>query len=473
MKQPNFDADDFAPAPSSGSSEVISRPSLSYWQDAWRRLKKNKRAMLSAFFIAFMGLFCFLGPLVWTVRHDDVFTFEQRLPPSWSFRSAQWLVVGDSPAAPSVHAALPGTFDAACSPGGLRFESTPTTLACRIVWEPVPGAIAYRVYRNEIEPRRQPGLPMGKVEGCFFEDSLRLLPIDYHYSVIPVGPGDVEGKVAVIKSRPIPAVSYADAVAAITTLNRQRDEPLPAPEIGKNIELQAHPLGTDGLGRDMLARIMSGGRISLFIGLLAPLVYIFVGVLYGAFAGYVGGWLDNLMMRGAEFVVALPFLLFMILLKVIIGDRMNSLFGSSASLMVIFIALVLLAWPSSARLVRGQVLQIRNEAYVQASMMLGAPRLYLILRHMIPNTMGVILVSLSFAIPGAIFAEAFLSFIGLGVQAPQTSWGALCQEGLRNMNSSPHELILPALCISLTVLAFNTLGDGLRDALDAKMRSKE
>ena len=137
------------------------------------------------------------------------------------------------------------------------------------------------------------------------------------------------------------------------------------------------------------------------------------------------------------------------------------------------LALVLLSWPATARLVRGQILQIREEGYISASRLLGAGAPYLVLRHMIPNTLGVILVTLTFAVPTAIFTEAFLSFIGMGVAPPTPSWGSMCNEGIKTMLTHPHELIFPALFISITVLAFNLLGDGLRDALDARMRSQE
>jgi ABC-type dipeptide/oligopeptide/nickel transport systems, permease components len=184
--------------------------------------------------------------------------------------------------------------------------------------------------------------------------------------------------------------------------------------------------------------------------------------------GFFGGRTDALLMRLADFVVALPFLLFMILFRVASGVE-----AGESGITAILVAMVLLLWPATARLVRGQILQIREEGYVQAARLLGAPQRYLIFRHMIPNTLGVILVTLTFAIPTAIFTEAFLSFIGMGVAPPTPSWGSMCFEGLKSMLNSPHELFFPALMISLTVLAFNLLGDGLRDALDARMRARE
>jgi len=218
----------------------------------------------------------------------------------------------------------------------------------------------------------------------------------------------------------------------------------------------------------MLARLMHGARVSLFIGIFAPLLYVLVGVIYGSAAGFVGGQTDQAMMRFADFVVALPFLLFMILFKIAFGIG-----PGESGVMPMLVAMVVLLWPSTSRLVRGQILQIREEGYISASRLLGARAGYLILRHMIPNTMGVILVTVTFAIPSAIFTEAFLSFIGMGVAPPTPSWGSMCNDGIKTMLTTPHELIFPALLISITVLAFNLLGDGMRDALDARMRSTE
>ena len=167
-------------------------------------------------------------------------------------------------------------------------------------------------------------------------------------------------------------------------------------------------------------------------------------------------------------LLALPFLLFMILFKIAVGIG-----PGESGILPMVVALVLLSWPATARLVRGQILQVREEGYVSAARLLGARTGYLVLRHMVPNTMGVILVTLTFAVPSAIFTEAFLSFIGMGVAPPIPSWGSMCNEGIKTMLTYPHELIFPAALISITVLAFNLLGDGLRDALDAKMRSRE
>jgi oligopeptide transport system permease protein len=213
---------------------------------------------------------------------------------------------------------------------------------------------------------------------------------------------------------------------------------------------------------------MHGARVSLFIGIVAPLLFVTIGIIYGSAAGFVGGRFDQVLMRLADFVVALPFLLFMILFKIAFGIG-----PGESGVFPMLVALVALAWPASARLVRGQILQIRQEAYVAASQLLGARTPYLVLRHMVPNTLGVILVTLTFAVPNVIFIEAFLSFIGMGVAPPTPSWGSMSNEGIATMLSHPHELLFPAVLISITVLAFNLLGDGLRDALDVRMRGRE
>ncbi len=213
---------------------------------------------------------------------------------------------------------------------------------------------------------------------------------------------------------------------------------------------------------------MAGACVSLFIGIGAPLCFVLFGVFFGSVAGFIGGKTDQVMMRFADFVVALPFLLFMILFKIAFGIG-----PGESGVMPMLVALVLLMWPATARLVRGQILQIREQGYISASQLLGAKTHYLILRDVLPNTLGVVLVTLTFAIPSAIFTEAFLSFIGMGVAPPTPSWGSMSNEGIKTMLTTPHELIFPAALISTTVLAFNLLGDGLRDALDARMRNRE
>lgn len=287
------------------SSETIVRPSISYWQDAIRRLKKNKVAMLSLFFLIFMVLMCILGPYIY----------------------------------------------------------------------PHP---------------------------------------------------------------------YNEQNIAITNQ-------------GPTLE---HIFGLDDLGRDIFARIWMGGRVSLSIGVVGALVSLVVGTLYGGISGFCGGIVDDIMMRILEILVGIPYMVVVIIVSVFLGKGMTSL----------MIALCLTSWTGLARLVRGEIIELKESEYVMAARALGTPSFKIITKHLIPNTLSVIIINTTFAIPSFIFSEAFLSFLGMGIQPPLTSWGAMAALGQQQMTYYPHELIFPALAISVTMLAFNLLGDGLRDAFDPKLR---
>ncbi|MGH8466562.1 MAG: ABC transporter permease subunit, partial [Pseudomonas sp.] len=350
----------------------------------------------------------------------------------------------------------------------LHLAAPATSQAVRLRWDGISGANGYRLYRNifAIDDQLAFGLPIAEFPSAgagYYEDRLDLRPRTYYYSLVAL---DETGA---------PTTGHQTLevdVIRVITQDEVRERGLVPAEmalgVGDEVYLALHPLGTDYLGRDMLARLMAGAQVSLFIGFVAPLLYVLLGVIYGSVAGFLGGRVDQVMMRFADFVVALPFLLFMILFQVVFGIG-----PGESGILPMLVALVVLAWPATARLVRGQVLQIREEAYIGASRLLGARSGYLVWRHMIPNTLGVVLVTLTFAVPSAIFTEAFLSFIGMGVAPPTASWGSMSNEGLATMLTHPHELIFPSLFISVTVLAFNLLGDGLRDALDVRMRSVE
>ncbi|MGI6620171.1 MAG: ABC transporter permease [Bacillota bacterium] len=221
-----------------------------------------------------------------------------------------------------------------------------------------------------------------------------------------------------------------------------------------------HWFGTDYLGRDMFTRLWHGTRISLFIGVTAALIDLVIGVMWGGIAGYFGGVVDDIMMRIVDILYGIPYLLVVILLLVVMEPGLTS----------IIIAMSLTGWVGMARLVRGQVLQLKEMEYVLAARSIGASPSRIIARHLIPNTMGVVLVSLTSSIPGAIFGEAFLSFIGLGVPMPQASLGTLANEGYQVLRIYPQNMIIPAVVMSLLILSFNFVGDGLRDALDPRLR---
>lgn len=221
-----------------------------------------------------------------------------------------------------------------------------------------------------------------------------------------------------------------------------------------------HLFGTDDLGRDLLERTWKGAQISLFVGLVAALIDLIFGIIYGGIMGYFGGKVDEIMNRFSEVLYAIPYLLVVIMLLVVMDP----------SLLTIIIAMSITGWINMAWIVRGQIMQLKNQEYSLASKSLGAGAMRIIFRHLIPNAMGPILVTLTLSVPSAIFTEAFLSFLGLGVQSPIASWGTMIDDGIRAMTIYPWRLLFPAFFLSLTIFAFNVFGDGLRDAFDPKLK---
>ncbi len=222
----------------------------------------------------------------------------------------------------------------------------------------------------------------------------------------------------------------------------------------------AHPFGLDHFGRDILTRVLYGARISLMVGFAAAFFTIFIGILYGGIAGFAGGRVDVIMMRVLEVLNGVPNMLVLILLMVLLGPGLLS----------IVLAMSFTAWIGMARMVRGEVLRLREQEFVLAARVMGISNKNILLRHLVPNAIGIILVNLTFTIPNAIFNEAFLSFLGLGVSAPMASWGVLSSEAVTTFQTYPTQLLFPSLAIMFTILSFNYLGDGLRDSLDPKMR---
>jgi len=221
-----------------------------------------------------------------------------------------------------------------------------------------------------------------------------------------------------------------------------------------------HVLGTDDLGRDVLSKVIFGSQVSLSIGILVQAIVLVIGGSIGLVAGYFGGWIDNLLMRFTDIMYAFPDLLFVLIIVAALGP----------TLLNIFVAIGLVSWVGLARLVRGQVLSIKEKEYVEAAFAAGSSPIKIILKHLLPNSLGPVIVSLTFGIPAAIFTEAILDFLGVGLRPPQPTWGVMVFEGYAAVDSYPYLVIIPCVALSMTMLAFNFIGDGLRDALDPRMR---
>jgi oligopeptide transport system permease protein len=338
-KETNITKDMFEPAHIDPSkSEKIAKPSLTFWQDSWLRLRKNKGAVISLVAVIILIILAFVGPYITPYQYDTQTTKNNNLPPRIQVLE-------------NVH------------------------------WLPFDGTLT----------RRDGG----------------------HYNAYEV----------------------------------------------RHVK-EYYWFGTDGLGRDIFARLWKGTQISLFIAFMAALVDMVIGVAYGAISGYIGGKVDSFMQRIVEIIVGIPNLIVVVLMILVLKP----------GIIPIIIAITLTSWTSMARVVRAQVLKFKNQEFVLASKTLGATDGAIIFKHMIPNMFGIIIINTMFSIPNAIFFEAFLSFIGLGLQEPNASLGTLVNSGYKSMIAFPYQMIIPSIMIALIMVCFNLVADGLRDALDPKMR---
>ncbi|WIF94068.1 ABC transporter permease [Caminicella sporogenes] len=375
--------------------EKIARPSMTYWQDAWRRLKQNKLAMIGLVTIIILFLFAIFGPMFSKYSYSDQNLDLANIPP--------------------------------------RFE-------------------IYKVADNKFVYVRRDYMLIEVSERGEILDKL------------------VESKNDMIGKKRIYNIDGNEVVLDYSFAAKNKDIPnakkfalyLNGKEIKpyKKVFNKTYWFGSDAHGRDLYVRVLYGARISLSVAVVAAVVNFFIGVLYGGISGYAGGKVDNIMMRIVDIISTVPLMLYVIMLMVVMGSGLKT----------IMITLGTVYWVRMARIVRGQTLSLKEQEYVLAAKTLGASTWRILVRHLIPNAMGPIIVALTMQIPSAIFTESFLSFIGLGVSAPAASWGTLASDALGGLRSYAYQLFFPSLAICITMLAFNFLGDGLRDALDPRLR---
>ncbi|QVK18737.1 ABC transporter permease [Mycoplasmatota bacterium] len=398
-------------------SEEIKRPSLTYWRDAFRRLKQNKLSMISLIFLIILIIVVIVLPMRWKYTYEEQHLDYKMIKP--------YIDVYDIGDGDYVHVTNDHKVISVSKDGKLLG--------------------APDLIRNNM---------MGR-EAIYEDINGKSIVVDYGVLI--------RAKKALrIEARNDPTIDYeAEEKKLEETINPVR---LLVNDVEmkdyKTVKNTSYLLGTDSLGRDLFIRTIYGGRISLLIAFFAATINFVIGVTYGGISGFFGGKVDNVMMRIVDTISTIPLILYVIVLMVVL----------TPSLSTIIIALSLTYWVGMARIVRGQVLSLKEQEFVLAAKTIGAKTPRVLFRHIIPNTMGPIMVALTMQIPAAIFTEAFLSFIGLGVPEPIPSWGTLANNALRGFTIYPYLLLWPALLLSVTLLAFNLLGDGLRDALDPRLR---
>ncbi|MDC7240093.1 MAG: ABC transporter permease [Spirochaetales bacterium] len=373
------------------------RPSLTYWQDAWRRLKNHKLAMIGLAGVTLIVLIAVFGPMFTTLSYSDQNLDYANVPPRMDIYQLD----------EDLYVFL--------------------TTDYKVLQISKDGHILGRLPRTKTDAIK-------KIYTYEYEGEA--VALDFSYNLLK----DKQG------------YPYD---FSFTYKGTEYTEPY------KKVQNRTYPFGSDILGRDLMVRVIYGARISLTVALVASLVNLFIGVVYGSISGFEGGRTDGIMMRIVDILNSIPLVLYVILIMVLVGNR---------GLWTMIIALGSVYWVVMARLVRGQVLSLKNQEFVMAARALGVSKGHIIFRHLIPNALGPIIVSMTMMIPSAVFTEAFIGFIGLGVSAPMASWGTLANDALQGLLSYPYQLFYPSMAIALTMLSFNFLGDGLRDALDPRLR---
>ena len=432
-----YQTEDFSPATAGEKESMVHmHKSVSYWQDAWRRFRKNPVSMGALIVFLMILLYSYVGPLFVEYSYEDQYRSAQKLGPMEYSPSEQMVKTLVANGAEGVYAT--------------SVKSGSLTAVKKGNW--------YIKGKN-----RTYAFTLAKT----VEKSTIVLD------------ADAPDPLYIGKDKDYEDGSFKEITVIETTDTPAED----ARELKLSTSVFPHFFGTDSQGRDLMARCMYGARVSIIIGIVAALIVLVIGALYGSVSGFAGGKVDSVMMRIVDLIYSVPDVLIVLLLQVVLKEPLQAWFDSSRTVFVkalsslgvgivsIFITFAMLYWVGMARIIRGQVLQLKEQEYVTAATVLGASSSRIIRRHLLPNCVGQLIIQTCLQIPSAIFLESFLSYLGLGVSAPMASLGSLCSDAKETFLLFPYRLLFPAILLSLIVLTLNLVGDGLRDALDPRLKS--
>ena len=437
LQMQNLTDADFEKAAESEKEKMVQmHKSVSYWQDAWRRFRRNHVSMGSLFVFILILLFSFIGPMFIEYSYEEQYRSAQKLGPMEYSETEQMVQTLMKNGADGFYAtSLKAGSASAIRKGNWYFTSGGKTYAFTIDKAVEKATL---VFDADGDPQVYIAKDKDWEDGAFKE-------------VTPVEITDTPAEDAQV--------------------------------IELSTKVFPHVFGTDSQGRDLMARCMYGSRVSIIIGVVAALIVLVIGALYGSISGFAGGKVDFVMMRIVDLIYSIPDVLIVLLLQVVLKEPLQNWFDSSSlgvvkalstlgvGIVSIFITFGLLYWVGMARIIRGQVLQLKEQEYVMAATVLGASSSRIIRRHLLPNCVGQLIIQTCLQIPSAIFLESFLSYLGLGVSAPMASLGSLCSDAKETFLLFPYRLLFPAILLSLIVLTLNLIGDGLREALDQRLKN--